>query len=164
MPDSVASVAKKVREDAEKVGLVIAEGALSHGNLPVLRWTGNCTDFLKLAKAAGARLLYLDRVTYHARETVLSSVTESLDDFTLPPLERDDLDLIDRLHEQASAAVAPWNDREGEAARLVCTWVVEGVAHVWKAEERWYIDCRKALEQAIDDVFDADSAAASTVT
>lgn len=163
MTDSVASTAKRVREDAEKMGLVIAEGALSHGNLPLLRWTGNCTDYLKLARAAGARLLYLDRVIYHARETVVSSVAESLDDFSLPPLEHDDLDLIDRLHEHASAAVAPWNDREGQAARLVCTWVVEGVAHVWKAEERWYGECRNALEQAIDEVFDADSTVSPAV-
>ena len=163
MPQIVTSKAEEIRSAARAAGLIPVDGKLSCGNLPVLRWTGNWPDFLELAKAAGARLVYLDLVEFHAIETMIANVTEFLDDLAPPIHPEGSPDFVDQVYHRLEEVMRPWHERDGEPARLVCTWVTNGVAHVWKAEQKWYIECRQAIEQALDELYDQEVAVPSTV-
>lgn len=156
MPQIITNTAEEIREGARKAGLIPVDGKLSCANLPVLRWTGNWTQFLDLAAAAGARLIYLDLVEFHPMDTMIAHVTEALDE--TGDIADHSEDFVDQVYHRLEEVMAPWLEHDGEPARLVCTWMKDGVAHVWKAEQRWYIECRQAIEEALDELYELELA------
>lgn len=154
MPDIVTGTAEEIRESARELNLIPVDGSFAAGHMPSLRWTGTRDEFLKLAKSAGARMIYLDLIEFKPADMVVSCVAENLDDFDIAD-DEDGTDLVDVIYHRLSETIAPWVEREGQVARLVCTWVVDGVAHVWKAEQKWYVECRQAIEQTLDDFYES---------
>ena len=152
MPDIVTATAHQIREHARTSGLIPVDGTFTSAHMPTLRWSGGEDEFLKLAQEAGAKLLYLDRIEFKPTEMVVSCVAENLDDFHGG--DADGTDLVDVMYHRLTEAIEPWHSREGEVARLVCTWVVGGVAHVWKTEQKWYIECRQAMERTLDEIYE----------
>jgi len=161
MPQIVTNTAEEIRTAARSAGLLPVDGKLNCATLPVLRWTGDWPEFLNLARAAGAKLLYLDLVEFHATETMIANVTECLDDLGPPDHAEGSPDFIDQVYHRLEEVMRPWSERDGEPARLVCTWVRDGVAHIWKAEQKWYIECRKAIEEALDELYENEVAASA---
>ena len=156
MPQLVKNTENDIRENARKVGLIPVDGSLSFGHMPVLRWMGSPADFLQLAHSAGVKLIYLDVTDFHPTEMIMACVAENMEDY--PP--ESGVDTVDQLYRSLEKAVEPWLDREGQPARLSCTWVHEGVAHTWKVEQPWYVECRNAMDQALDEFFEVDEVAA----
>jgi len=158
MPQIITNTADEIREGARKAGLIPVDGKLSCATLPILRWTGNWTAFLDLAASAGAKLIYLDLDEFHPIDAMIAHVAEALDE--TGDLSDHSEDFVDRVYHRLEEVMAPWLAHDGEPARLVCTWMKDGVAHVWKAEQRWYIECRQALEEALDELYDLELAEA----
>jgi hypothetical protein len=149
----VTNTAEQIRATAREKGLVPVDGSLIHAQMPHLRWMGEWQEFLNLAEAAGARLIYIEVVEFHPQEMVIACVSENLDDF-VPESEDGSPDIVDQMYHRLEEAIMPWRQHEGDNARLVSTWVIEGVAHVWKAEQQWYVECRQAMEEALDHLFE----------
>ena len=155
MPQTVDNTAQSVRESARKAGLIPVDGSLTFGQMPVLRWLGSCTEFIELGRAAGARLVYVDVADFHPTDMIVACVAENIDDYDLPDADDDNVDVVDRMYHRLETAVQPWLDREGQAARLVCSWVHAGVVHMWKVEQPWYVECRQAMDQALDELYES---------
>jgi hypothetical protein len=155
MPHLVNETAQSVRDFARSAGLIPVDGSLAFGHMPVLRWMGDSSEFIQLAKSAGAKLVYVDVVAFHPMEMIVACVAENIDDYELPDSDDGSVDMVDRLYHGLEEAVHPWLEREGEAARLVCSWVYEGVAHIWKLEQPWYVECRQAMEHALDQLYES---------
>ena len=155
MPQMVDNTAQSVRESARKAGLIPVDGSLTFGQMPMLRWMGSCTEFIELGRAAGARLVYVDVADFHPTDMIVACVAENIDDYDLPDADDDNVDVVDRMYHRLETAVQPWLEREGQAARLVCSWVHGGVVHTWKVEQPWYVECRQAMDQALDELYES---------
>lgn len=136
--------------------LVVFNNAPNITNLPSVYWKGDWLPFLDLARQAQATLFYIEEERYN-RDSIIFQEVGDPDFFETDEEESTPSPTtIERgskawIYTRILERIGQWDTHQGEVISVRCVWLKEGVAHHWRQEAAWVMDCREAIDAVLEE-------------